>query len=219
MRLVRQRRRRLARVRPGCRRGQRRTGYRADGPWDPARGLRCNPAKLLLDPYARAITGEVHFGPEVLGYAVGEPDEASTLDSAAHVPRSVVVDPTFDWGGDAHPRTNYADTVFYEAHPKGLTALHPDVPAELRGTFAGLGHAASVEHLRALGVTTVSLLPVHYAVSERRLVELGLRNYWGYNTLAFSCLDPRLSSSPNDPTATRRNSGRWSRPSTTPASR
>ena len=160
-------------------------GFRADGPWDPARGLRCNPAKLLLDPYARAITGEVHFGPEVLGYAVGELDVASTLDSAAHVPRSVVVDPAFDWEGDVHPRTNYADTVFYEAHPKGLTALHPDVPAELRGSYAALGHPAVIAHLVSLGVTAVELLPVHHNVPEAFLVAEGLTNYWGYNTIGY----------------------------------
>lgn len=160
-------------------------GFRATGPWDPSRGLRCNPAKLLLDPYARAITGEVVFGPEVLGFAEGSPDVPSLLDSAAHVPRSVVVDQSFDWEGDVHPGTNYADTVFYEAHVKGLTALHPDVPAELRGTYAALGHPSVIAHLVELGVTSVELLPVHHSVPEAFLAQSGRTNYWGYNTIGY----------------------------------
>ncbi|WP_426595540.1 glycogen debranching protein GlgX [Cellulomonas sp. McL0617] len=160
-------------------------GFRATGPWDPSRGLRCNPAKLLLDPYARAISGDVGFGPEVLGYTVGDPDVPSLLDSAGHVPRSIVVDRSFDWEGDVHPGTNYADTVFYEAHPKGLTALHPDVPAELRGTYAALGHPAVIAHLVDLGVTAVELLPVHHSVPEEFLARSGRTNYWGYNTIGY----------------------------------
>ncbi|WP_034608660.1 glycogen debranching protein GlgX [Cellulomonas sp. URHD0024] len=160
-------------------------GFRAGGPWDPSRGLRCNPAKLLLDPYARAISGDVQFGPEVLGYVVGDADAPSALDSAHHMPRSIVVDQGFDWEGDVHPGTDYADTVFYEAHLKGLTALHPDVPAELRGTYAGLGHPAVIQHLLDLGVTAVELLPVHHSVPEAFLVESGRTNYWGYNTIGY----------------------------------
>src|SRR6266498_1277965 len=127
-------------------------GYRATGPYDPRRGLRCNPAKLLLDPYARAIDGEVRFGPEVVGYAVDDPEAASTLDSAGHVPRSLVVDAPFDWSGRPRPRHTYADTVVYEVHVKGFTAAHPAVPEELRGTYAGLAHDAAVAHLVGLGV-------------------------------------------------------------------
>jgi len=160
-------------------------GFRAAGPWDPSRGQRCNPAKLLLDPYARAISGDVRFGPEVLDYAVGDPDVPSSLDSADHVPRSIVVDPEFDWEGDVLPQTNYADTIFYEAHVKGLTQLHPDVPAELRGTYAALGHPAAIAHLVDLGVTAVELLPVHQSVPEAFLVENGRTNYWGYNTIGY----------------------------------
>ncbi len=160
-------------------------GFRAAGPWEPSRGQRCNPAKLLLDPYARAISGEVSFGPELLDYTVGDMDAPSTLDSAHHVPRSIVVDPAFDWEGDVHPGTNYADTVFYEAHVKGLTELHPEVPAELRGSYAALGHPAVIAHLVDLGVTAVELLPVHQSVPEEFLVQSGRTNYWGYTTIGY----------------------------------
>ncbi|HKQ00252.1 MAG TPA: glycogen debranching protein GlgX, partial [Actinomycetes bacterium] len=160
-------------------------GYRATGPWEPARGVRCNPAKLLLDPYARATSGTVRFGPEVLGHDSADPDRASQLDSAGHVPRSLVVDPAFDRPGSDRPRHRYADTVVYEVHVKGYTMRHPGVPAELRGTYAGLGHDAAVAHLVDLGVTTVELLPVHQHVPEAFLLERGLTNYWGYNTIGF----------------------------------
>jgi isoamylase len=157
-------------------------GYRVSGPWDPAHGQRFNPAKLLLDPYARAIDGEVRFGPEVLGLA---PDSSpSLLDSAAHVPRSLVValDPLAPGPRPRHP---LADTIVYEVHVKGFTQTHPNVPAELRGTYAGLAHEAALAHLVELGVTTVELLPVHHSVPESFLVERGLTNYWGYNTIGF----------------------------------
>ena len=161
-------------------------GYRATGPYDPARGLRCNPAKLLLDPYARALHGTVTFGPEVLGYpAGGDPDAPSTLDSAAHVPRSLVVDETFSWADSDRPRRSYPDTIIYEVHVKGFTMRHPGVPPELRGTYAGLGHEAAIGHLLDLGVTTVELLPVHESVPEAFLLARGLTNYWGYNTIGY----------------------------------
>jgi len=160
-------------------------GYRVTGPYDPRRGLRCTPAKLLLDPYARAIDGEVRFGPEVHGYAVGDPEAASTLDSAGHVPRSLVMDASFDWSGRPRPRHPYADTVIYEVHVKGFTAAHPVVPEELRGTYAGLAHEAAVAHLVDLGVTAVELLPVHQSVPEGFLLRRGLTNYWGYNTIGY----------------------------------
>jgi isoamylase len=160
-------------------------GYRVDGPWDPARGLLCNPAKLLLDPYAKAISGTVTFGPEVLGQDETHPDMASTLDSAGHVPRSLVTDPAFAWQDDERPWYRFADTVVYEAHVKGFTMCHPDIPPELRGSYAGLGHQAAIGHLRDLGVTTVELLPVHQSVPEAFLVARGLTNYWGYNTIGF----------------------------------
>jgi isoamylase len=160
-------------------------GYRATGPWDPARGLRCNPAKLLLDPYARATTGPVRFGPEVLGHDLGDPDRASQLDPAGQVPRSLVVDPAFDWPGGARPHHRYADTIVYEVHVKGFTMRHLGVPSELCGTYAGLGHPAVLEHLVDLGVTAVELLPVHQHVPEAFLLDGGLTNYWGDNTIGF----------------------------------
>ena len=160
-------------------------GYRVDGPWDPARGLRCNPAKLLLDPYAKAVSGTVAFGPEVLGQDAADPGKRSTLDSAGHMPRSLVVDPQFGWQDDERPWHRYADTVLYEIHVKGFTMRHPDIPPPLRGTYAGLGHEAAIAHLLDLGVTTVELLPVHQNVPEAFLVARGLTNYWGYNTIGF----------------------------------
>jgi glycogen operon protein len=160
-------------------------GYRALGPFDPARGFRCNPAKLLLDPYAKAISGTVTFGPEVLGHAVDNSDQPSTLDSAGHTPRSLVVDPSFAWRDVPRPNYAYADSVIYEVHVKGFTMAHPDVPPELRGTYAGLGHPAAISHLVDLGVTAVELLPIHHSVPEAFLVERGLTNYWGYNTIGF----------------------------------
>ncbi|MGP0023374.1 MAG: alpha-amylase family glycosyl hydrolase, partial [Streptosporangiaceae bacterium] len=160
-------------------------GYRVDGPWDPARGLRCNPAKLLLDPYARAVAGTVAFGPEVLGQDAADPAKPSALDSAGHVPRSLVVDPAFNWQDGGRSWRRYADTVIYEVHVKGFTMAHPDIPPALRGTYAGLGHQAAIGYLTDLGVTTVELLPVHQNVPEAFLVAEGLTNYWGYNTIGF----------------------------------
>jgi isoamylase len=160
-------------------------GYRVTGPYDPARGLRCNPAKLLLDPYARAISGEVRFGPEVLGYAVDDPGAPSTLDSAGHMPRSLVIDEPFAWTDTRPVRRRYSDTIIYEVHVKGFTMRHPGVAAELRGTYAGLGHEAAVAHLVDLGVTAVELLPVHQNVPESFLPAEGLTNYWGYNTIGY----------------------------------
>jgi isoamylase len=160
-------------------------GYRVRGRYDRAAGLRCNPAKLLLDPYARAIKGWVMYGPEVLDYDLDNPGAPSTLDSARHVPLSLVTDNAFKWGNDTLPRRSYADTVVYEAHVKGLTMRHPDVPEKLRGTYAGLAHPAVIEHLTSLGVTAVELLPVHQSVTDEFLVHSGLTNYWGYNSLGF----------------------------------
>ena len=160
-------------------------GFRVRGPYDAARGLRCNPAKLLLDPYARAVRGEVSFGPEVFDYEWGNQDTPSSLDSAGHVPLSLVTEPGFDWGSDVPLRLDYADTVIYEAHVKGFTMRHPDVPEELRGTYAGLGHESVLEYLTGLGVTAVELLPVHQYVPEEFLLKRGLTNYWGYNTIGY----------------------------------
>ncbi len=160
-------------------------GYRVAGPYDPAQGLRCNPAKLLLDPYAQAISGEVAFGPEVLGYAVDAAGSPSTLDSARQMPRSLVVDPAFRWTDTAPVRRRYADTIIYEMHVKGFTMRHPGVPEELRGTYAGLAHESVIGYLTDLGVTAIELLPVHQNVPESFLPARGLTNYWGYNTIGY----------------------------------
>jgi isoamylase len=151
-------------------------GYRAAGRYDPARGVRCNPAKLLLDPYARAVSGEVAFGPEVLGYAVGNPDAPSALDSAGHVPRSLVVDQEFAWTDGGPLRRRYPDTIIYEMHVKGFTMRNPDVPPGLRGSYAGLAHDSAVAYLVDLGVTAVELLPVHQNVPEGFLPQRGLQH-------------------------------------------
>ena len=160
-------------------------GYRVSGGYDPSSGLRFSPAKLLLDPYARAFTGAVTYGPEVLGYAQGDPDAPSTLDSAAYVPRSLVAEQRYNWSGSPRPKHGYPDTIIYEVHVKGFTMGHPGVPPELRGTYAGLGHQVAIEHLLDLGVTAVELLPVHENVPEDFLVQRGLTNYWGYNTIGY----------------------------------
>jgi len=169
---------------PGAGAGQA-YGYRAAGRYDPGSGLRFNQAKLLIDPYARALHGAVRFGPEVLGYAAGRPDAPSTLDSAGHVPRSLVVDDAYQWSSPPLPWRRYADTIIYEVHVKGFTMRHPGIPPELRGTYAGLGHEAAISHLAGLGVTAVELLPVHESVPEAFLPARGLTNYWGYNTIGY----------------------------------
>ena len=162
-----------------------RYGYRVSGPYEPAQGLRCNPNKLLLDPYARAIAGDIEWGDAVLGYEPGNPDSFSALDSAPYVPRGLVVADDFDWGADAPPAVPYSDTIVYETHVKGFTQLHPGVPEALRGTYAGLVAPAALDHLTALGITAVELLPVHQHLDDGYLRSKGLDNYWGYSTLGF----------------------------------
>jgi isoamylase len=163
-----------------------RYGFRVHGPFDPDDGWWCHPSKLLLDPYARAVEGEVRWDEAVFPYRFGAPDgPVNDADSAPFVPRSVVVSPFFEWNDDRSPRTPWHETVIYEVHVKGFTALHPDVPDDLRGTYAGLAHPAAIDHLVALGVTAVELLPVHHFVHDMRLQEMGLRNYWGYNSIGF----------------------------------
>ncbi|CAL9311390.1 MULTISPECIES: glycogen debranching protein GlgX [unclassified Streptomyces] len=169
---------------PGVMPGQR-YGFRVHGPYAPERGLRCNSAKLLLDPYARAVAGTIDWDEAVYGYHFGRPDSRNDLDSAPHTMSSVVVNPYFDWGDDRPPRTDYHRTVIYEAHVKGLTMLHPALPKELRGTYAGLAHPAIIEHLTELGVTAIELMPVHQFVHDHRLVDAGMANYWGYNTIGY----------------------------------
>ncbi len=160
-------------------------GYRVHGPYEPERGLRCNPHKLLLDPYAKATQGEIDWDESLFGYNFGDPDSRNDADSSTHMTLGVVINPYFDWEGDRRPGTPYNDTVLYEAHVKGLTQLHPDVPEEHRGTYAGLAHPSVVDHLKKLGVTALELMPVHQFIQDSTLLEKGLRNYWGYNTLAF----------------------------------
>jgi len=175
---------------PGVRAGTR-YGFRVDGPWHPEHGLRFNPNKLLLDPYARAVTGDLVYDPAVYGHVrpsfafPGDDRVRSEADSAPFVPTGVVVDDSFDFSGTARPRIRWSDTVLYELNVRGYTMRHPDVPPELRGTYQGLAHPAVLDHLVSLGVTTVELMPVHHFVHEPHLAAMGLRNYWGYNSLAF----------------------------------
>lgn len=175
--------------------------YRVDGKWNPEAGDRFDRNKLLIDPYARAIAGPLHWhasllDPEsvALQDGGGTTGPAVVRDSAACVPPCVVIDPSFDWGDDRPPATPWADTVIYECHVKGMTALHPEVKASRRGTYLGLVAEPVIDHLRRLGVTAVELLPVHHAFTERRLLEHGLTNYWGYNTIGFFAPDPRFAS-------------------------
>jgi glycogen operon protein len=170
----------LPEIRPG-----QRYGYRVHGPWNPNEGLWCNPAKLLLDPYAKTLEGEVDWSPACFAYDFDDPDQPNTDDSAPHVPRGVVSDPFFDWGNDRPPAHGMHETIIYEAHVKGLTYRHPAVPEELRGTYAAISHPAILDHLSTLGVTAIELMPVHQFVHDHHLVERGLRNYWGYNSIAF----------------------------------
>ncbi|HEY8207961.1 MAG TPA: alpha-amylase family glycosyl hydrolase, partial [Myxococcaceae bacterium] len=172
-------------------------GYRATGPVEPQRGLRFNPSKLLVDPYARALSGEVDFRAPLHGYKRGAVKDADltvdTEDDAGGVPRSVVLVDAFDWGGVGKPNTSWRDTVIYEAHVRGLTRLHPEIPPETRGCYAGLGQPQIIRHLLELGVTAVELLPVHECVDEGFLREKGLFNYWGYSTLGFFAPAQRYS--------------------------
>src|SRR5690606_19709795 len=171
-------------------------GYRMDGPFEPAAGQRYNRHKLLLDPYAKAIAGPLDAHEAHLGYETDHPDEDlsfSKQDSAPYMPKSVVVDPHFDWQGDKQLNIPFRQTVIYEAHLKGLTQLHPDIPEELRGTYAGLGHPKTVEYLKNLGITAIELMPVHQFVNDRH--QDGLTNYWGYNSIGFFAPEARYAAS------------------------
>jgi isoamylase len=169
---------------PSVQPGQR-YGYRVHGPHDPSQGLRCNPNKLLLDPYAKATSGEIEWDQSLFGYNFGDPDSRNDDDSAAHMTQAVVINPFFDWEGDRAPKVPYNESFIYEAHVKGLTQSHPDVPEEQRGTYAGVSHPAVIEHLQRLGVTALELMPVHQFVNDSILQDQGLSNYWGYNTIGF----------------------------------
>ncbi|WP_150306732.1 glycogen debranching protein GlgX [Planctomonas psychrotolerans] len=170
----------LPHVQPG-----QRYGYRVHGAYDPSNGQRANPNKLLLDPYAKATCGEIDWEQALFPYNFGDPTSRNDDDSAPHMMLGVVVNPFFDWTGDRYPRTPYNETVIYEAHVKGLTQLHPDVPEEQRGTYSAIAHPSVIEHLRKIGATAIELMPVHQFVQDNTLLEKGLRNYWGYNTIGF----------------------------------
>ncbi|MGV0732777.1 glycogen debranching protein GlgX [Mycolicibacter sinensis] len=161
-------------------------GFRVHGPFNPSAGQRCDPGKLLLDPYGKAFHGDFDFGPALFSYDLNDPDgPPPTLDSLGHTMTSVVINPFFDWAADRAPRTPYHETIIYEAHVKGMTQTHPGVPEELRGTYAGLAHPVIIDHLKSLNVTAIELMPVHQFLHDHRLRQLGLRNYWGYNTVGF----------------------------------
>ncbi|HEV8063982.1 MAG TPA: alpha-amylase family glycosyl hydrolase, partial [Acidimicrobiales bacterium] len=169
---------------PGIGPGQR-YGYRVHGPWRPVQGARCNPGKLLLDPYGKAVEGSVKWNPSLYGYQQADEQRMSRADSASSMPKNVVISPYFDWGNDRPPEAPWHKTVVYEMHVKGFTARHPGVPPQLRGTYAGLCADAVIGHLQSLGVTAVELQPVHQFVHEGDLVERGLSNYWGYNSICY----------------------------------
>ena len=173
-----------------------RYGYRVHGPYDPATGNRFNPNKLLVDPYARALSGKVDYAAPIFGFG-GTPSARDERDDAPGVPKCVVVDESFDWGNDAPPDVPWSDTIVYEMHVKGFTKHHPDVPERLRGTFGGVASDAAIAHFKGLGVTTLELLPVHESLSEPALVRRGMTNYWGYNTLAFFAPDQRFAANAN----------------------
>ena len=182
---------------PGIQPGQR-YGYRVYGPYDPDHGLRCNPHKLLLDPYAKAIEGNIDGDESLYSYWFRSPDDThdmNTLDSAAHTMKAAVINPYFDWGNDQHPFIPYHDSVIYEAHVRGMTNLNKQVPPDIRGTYAGLAYPGVIEYLKKLGVTAIELMPIHQFVNDSFLQEKGLSNYWGYNTIGFFAPQNSYSSS------------------------
>jgi len=170
-------------------------GFRVHGPWDPGAGLRCNPSKLLLDPYGKAVAGDVKWNEAIFPHYFNDPENSKNeIDSAPFMPKSVVSTPWFDWGNDRYPRRPWHETVIYEVHVKGFTKRHPQVPPAQRGTYAGLAHFAAVKHLKTLGITAVELLPVHQFVHQSRLLEHGLRNYWGYDSISYLAAHNEYSS-------------------------
>ncbi|NMM93504.1 glycogen debranching protein [Bifidobacterium sp. DSM 109957] len=182
---------------PGLQPGQR-YGYRVYGPYNPSRGLRCNPNKLLLDPYAKAIEGNIDGDESLFSYWFSSPDDdgrMNDLDSVEHTMKSAVINPYFDWGNDQHPNIPYHDSVIYEAHVRGMTNLNQDVPPDIRGTYAGLAYPSVIEYLKKLGVTAIELMPIHQFVNDSFLQEKGLSNYWGYNTIGFFAPHNAYSSS------------------------
>ncbi len=180
----------LPHVQPG-----QRYGYRVHGEYNPGAGNRFNPNKLLLDPYAKAIQGQIDWDPSLFTYEFGDPDSINNDDSAEHMMMGIVINPYFDWEGDQNLRIPYHKSVIYEAHVKGLTQLHPEVPEEQRGTYAGVAHPSVVSHLQKLGITAIELMPVHQFVNDGTLQDKGLSNYWGYNTIGFFAPQNTYSSS------------------------
>jgi glycogen operon protein len=181
---------------PGLKPGQL-YGYRMHGPYEPQNGHRFNPNKFLIDPYAKAISGSLQWHDSLFGYELGHPDAElsfSNMDSAPFMPRSVVIDPTFNWKGDKFPLIPYHKTIIYEVHLKGFTKLHSQIPEKVRGTYSALAHPAVISYLKGLGITAVELMPVHYFISDRHLEESGRKNYWGYNTIGFFAPDVRYAS-------------------------
>lgn len=170
-------------------------GYRIYGPFNPSKGQRFNPNKLLIDPYAKAISGSVNWHESLYGYEVGKDDLTfSELDSAPFVPKSVVIDDSYDWEGVKAPDTSYHTSIIYEAHVKGLTKLHPEIPEDIRGTYSAIAHPIIIKHLKSLGITAIELMPIHQFINDNVLVEQGLNNYWGYNTINFFAPDTKYSS-------------------------
>jgi isoamylase len=180
----------LPRVSPG-----QRYGYRVHGPYEPQHGHRCDPSKLLMDPYAKALEGAIDWAQACFSYDFGDPSRRNTTDSAPHTMKSVVINPFFDWQEDRSPRRQYHETVIYEAHVKGMSQLHPNIPEEIRGSYAAIAHPAMIEHLTSLGITAIELMPVHQFVNDSGLVDQGLSNYWGYNTIGFFAPHNAYSSS------------------------
>ena len=173
-----------------------RYGFRVHGPWEPQNGHRCNPAKLLLDPYGKAVDGQVQWNEAVFPHYFKDPENSKNEnDSAPYMPKSVVINPYFDWRNDRNPRIPWHRTIIYEVHVKGFTMRHPGIPEHLRGTYAGLAHPAAIKHLKTLGITAVELLPVHQFVQDSHLLERGLRNYWGYNSIGYLAAHNEYSSS------------------------
>ncbi|WP_242927395.1 glycogen debranching protein GlgX [Pontibacter vulgaris] len=182
---------------PGIKPGQL-YGYRVHGPYEPENGHRFNPNKLLIDPYAKAISGTIDWHDSLFGYEVGNEQEDlsfSETDNAPYIPKAVVADPNFDWEGDKPPKIPYHRTIIYEAHVKGFTKLHPDIPENIRGTYAALAHPVTINYLKELGITAIELLPIHHFITDRHLAENNLTNYWGYNTIGYFAPDVRYSSS------------------------
>ncbi len=172
-----------------------RYGFRVHGPWEPQNGHRCNPSKLLLDPYGKAVDGTVQWNEALFPYHFNDPENSyNDLDSAPFMPKTVVANPYFNWDNDRHPRTPWYETIIYEVHVKGFTQRHPAIPESMRGTYAAIAHPAAIKHLKTLGVTAVELLPVHQFVHDSHLVERGLRNYWGYNSICFLAAHNEYSS-------------------------